>query len=152
MNIKHLLRTSVDMDWVRTMINMIVLALLICGLFGLLVGGWESAGMMLLISCVVVLPMFLYLAHRVWKIFRWPEYYRKCQCTLSSLNTPEFFNFSRAAAFFVVLEDEDGHQEVLSTNHIFFPGGFERPQLKDYANRTVTVAYNPATGSVVVIG
>lgn len=152
MDIKHLLRTSVDMDWVRVMTNALIFALLICVLIGLLVGGMEYAGMFLLIGFLVELPTALYLVHRCWKIFRWPEYYRQYQCTLSALNTPEFFSVSRAAAFWVVIEDEDGSKEVVSTNRIFFYGGLESPQLKDYVNRTVTIAYNPATGSVAVIG
>lgn len=152
MDIKHQLRASVDMNWVRTMTNACIFTLLAAALMGLLIGGLGAVWLYLLIGLIVELPLCVALAHRCWKIFRWPEYYRQCQCTLSSLNTPTFFNFWKAAAFFVVVEDEDGNQEVVSTNNIFFPSGFESPQLRDYVNRTVTIAYNPATGSVVVIG
>lgn len=37
------------------------------------------------------------------------------------------------------------------TNRIFYRRGFSQPQLSDYENRTVTVAYNRMTDTVVVL-
>ena len=152
MDIKHLLRASVDMDWVRTMTNVLILALLITALVGLITGGLAGAGLFAAIGLVVELPLLISLGRRCWNIFHQQEHYRQYQCTLSSLNTPGLFSFWKTIAFYVVLEEPDGSKEVVSTNPIFFPNGIESPQLKDYVNRTVTVAYNPLTGSVVVIG
>ncbi len=152
MDIKHLLRTSVDMDWVRSMTNACIGALLLLLLVSLIIGGLEAIVMLGSIGLAVEIPFFIALGRRCWKIFHQPERYRCVQCTLNSLNTPERFSIWGTSAFYVVVEDEDGSKEVVSTNHIFFPGGLRGPQLKDYINRTVTIAYNPATESVVVIG
>ena len=101
------------------------------------------------IMTLLILPFLIFYLVRLVNILRQAENYLFCQAVLdkphASLNRDMFY-------FSVVLKGADGKEFMTDTHAIIANRILVGPQLEDYVNQTVTVAYNPATGMVVVIG
>jgi len=153
--IKQLLRNSLDMAVLRRDLFLVLLVDAIClVIFAFPAGGFLSREFLLvaaLICGITVIPVLIYTITVAMKIFRQPEGYVIGRCKLSQ---PHQCHLSRGAMYFtIVLEDPgDGGKYILNTRPIFASYGIAGPLLEDYINKTVEVAYNEDTGSVVVIG
>lgn len=106
---------------------------------------WIMAG----VTGLIMLPYLLFYVIRIVRILSQAEKYVFCQTTLTkphtSLNHRQFY-------FSVVLKDANGKEFMADTHAIFTTRGIFDLQLEDYINKTVTVAHNPATGMIVIMG
>ena len=99
---------------------------------------------------ICALPFLIFCLWLTVQTFRKAEDYIFC---IAKLSNPMGGRFRDSIKFRVLLEDAEGCKFVADTHSIFsthkdFSGlGFE-----DYVNQEVTIAYNEATGNVVVIG
>lgn len=109
----------------------------------------EPRLLMCVFTTLLVAPFLIFYIVRLVNILRKAEEYVFCQAVLdtphASLNHDLYY-------FSVVLKGADGREFMADTHAIFATRSLFGPQLEDYVNRTVTVAHNPATGMVVVIG
>lgn len=99
---------------------------------------------------IVLLPFWCFWIIRTINIFRAPEEYFFCKCTLSSVHHKPFLK--GGMYFTVVIEDPEGSRFTADTHAIFAAYGIAEPLMENYINRTVTMAYNRETEMVVVIG
>lgn len=83
------------------------------------------------------------------RMFRKAEHYIFCQCKLTQ---PHSSPFLRSFYFTVLFQLPDGSTQEANTHAIFAAHGIIGPLMEEYINRTVTIAYNTATGNTVVIG
>lgn len=98
---------------------------------------------------LVMLPFLIYYGCRLIRIFRRADRYVFCRVTLSE---PHHNFWHKSYSFTVTLgHPEIGHR-TRQTQPIFLPYGAFEPLLVNYMNQTVTVAYNPLTDTLVVIG
>ena len=145
--IKEKLKCSLEIAYIRSAAMIFtVISLAYIGLMILSWGGWVLA---LVTGALVLVPLWGWYGWRAWKIFRAPGSYRFCSAKLSQPHSSRFF---RTFYFTVLLETEDRQQIVVNTHAIFQGHGWLGPLLEDYVNRTVTIGYNRATQTVVVIG
>ena len=96
----------------------------------------------------ITAPFALFYLVRILLIFRKAESYVFQRCTLTQ---PHSIPFLRSMAFHVVFPFS-GKNLSLETRAIFASYGMMEPRMENYNNKTVTIAYNPQTGRVVVIG
>lgn len=149
--IRERLWNSLDMHWVK--VNTVMI-LVVFGIIGLIYSlripepglRWQLVGIMFLL---VVAPWLVFYLWRTVSIFRRAEEYIFCKCCLSQ---PRGGSLKHSIRFTVVLTDSDGSKFAANTHSIFSTRSICGLGLEDYVNKTVTVAYNPSTGSVVVIG
>lgn len=138
-------RRLLDSLEVRCVIRDFFIILAAAGLFTL-VSRDATGKTVFLIVCAVFLIFYLI---RVLSILRKADSYRFYRAEL----TQPHRRFPLKSMYFtVVLEDGDGTKHVLETHAIFAYHGLAGPLMKDYVNRTVTIAHNRETGMVVVIG
>lgn len=147
---QHRLWHSLEMGDVK---RNILITLIVMPLIGVIAaarihdteGKWLMAGLV----AVFMLPYLLFYLIRMFSILNQAEKYIFCQAELTkphaSLNHDLFY-------FSVVLKDENGKEFMADTHAIFGSRSIFGLQMEDYVNQTVTVAHNPATGMVVVIG
>lgn len=107
-----------------------------------------SAGPAVLLGLTLLAILGFYL-WRILCIFRNPEGYIFCDCVLNQVHSNPFL---RSFFFTVRVEMPDGRTEYVDTHAIFATHGIFEPIMEDYVNSTVTIAYNPSTDMVVVIG
>lgn len=101
------------------------------------------------LSLALFLPFIIFYALRIARIFRSPEHYRFCRCVLAQPHP----GFLRHTMYYtVLLEDPDGRKFPADTHAIFYARGSFGPTVEDFTNKTVTIAYNPETDMVVVVG
>lgn len=98
---------------------------------------------------IVMVPVYIFHAWRIFQIFRAPEEYSFCRCKLSQFH---YNYFVRANYFTVVLDIPEIGKQVVNTRAIFQTRGLVGPLTEDYVNREVTIGYNRHTQTVVVIG
>ena len=153
--LKQLLRESLDMACLRRDMILsaafVAAALALSGLFGGVFRDpvyWSAAA---LTAALVLIPLWGYLIWMICRIYRRPDSYSIYRTTLSS---PHGSGWYRGSMYFtVILEDPaDGRKTVANTRPIFMTWGIGVPLLEDYINKTVTVAYNEETDTVIVIG
>ena len=102
-----------------------------------------------IIMTLLIVPFLIFYLVRLVNILRQAEKYIFCQAVLDKPHT----SLSRDMFYFsVVLKGADGKEFMTDTHAIFANRSLFGPQLEDYVNQTVTIAHNPATGMVVVIG
>ena len=151
--IRQELWRSLDMVWVR--LNVIIIGALYAilaawfGWIGYRSSDWDTFRMMMVFLSPVLVPFLGFFAWRTYRIFRAPESYTFCRCCLSN---PKGGSVRDSIKFTVVIEDADGYKFPADTHAIFQTRRGAGLALEDYVNKTVTVAYNEETGSVVVIG
>lgn len=105
-----------------------------------------SVPVMFLLGFLIITGICLWLTLR---IFRKAEQYIFCKCELTQ---PHSSPLLRSFYFTVAIQLPDRSTKIADTHAIFASHGIVGPLMEDYVNSTVTVAYNPATGMVVVIG
>lgn len=146
--IRHQLWISLDMAWVRFHFGLIVAVSLIFSLLGSSRFP-DNPGIFPAMLLIVLVPFLIFLACRTYAIFEKAEDYYFCK---TKLDTP-FGGFSRdSIGFHVTVTDPQGLCHRVDTRSIFHTRSVIGANLEDYVNHTVTVAHNPTTGSVVVIG
>lgn len=101
------------------------------------------------IVAIVMVPVYIFHGWRIFQIFRAPEEYIFCPCKLSQFH---YDYLHKASSFTVVLDVPEMGRQVAETRAIFQSHGLVGPLAEDYVNRTVTIGYNRATQTVVVIG
>lgn len=152
--IRQELRNSLDIAVLRR--DLILVAgvdALVLVIFAFTAGGIANEEFLLaatLVCGITIIPVLVYSIWAAAKIFRQPEGYVFGRCKLSQ---PHQYRLSRGGMYFtIVFEYPNGEKEILNTRPIFASYGMAGPLLEDYINRTVEVAYNEDTDSVVVIG
>lgn len=152
--IRRELRDSLDMAVIGRdlLLTIIIVAICLC-CFALGAGGFRDESFRFaaaFISAITIIPVLIYSLWISLKIFRRPERYLFSRCKLSQ---PHQCKWGRGAMYFtVVFEDpEDGGKYILNTRPIFASYGIIGPLLEEYINKTVTIAYNEETETVVVI-
>lgn len=146
--IRQLLWDSMDMAYVRhSFIGLAAVGTLAC-----IMGGSNHSGepwIMPLTVAIVEGPIFVFLLYRTWKIFRNAEGYLFQEAVLDSPTA----GWGRGAIrFTVTVRDSQGLRQRVDTHGIFATRSLIGPNLADYVNRKVTVAYHEDTGTLVVIG
>lgn len=110
--------------------------------------GAEFVWIFAAVMAVLLSPAIVVTGYRMWKLLREPEEYFFTRVKLAS---PHQKWWRGAMYFTVVIEDPEEGTVAADTNPIFFAYGFEPPLMEDYLNKTVPIAYNRATGMVVVL-
>lgn len=100
-----------------------------------------------LIPYAVILGFHLW---RLYRIFSRPESYLFCQCLLDHPHADP--NLNGIMYFTVTLELPDGTAKMVDTHSVFALRGIAPLIFENYVNKTATIAYNPVTEMVVVIG
>ena len=142
---------SVDAEYYRRILGA---GIAILCYFGALCGVlfWfakDVAVFMAIAGCTAILPL---LAWRLWqllRIFRKVAYYRFYKTTLSGPRCPKGNN--RVFFFPVTIRDSEMGIIQRRTATIYYARKRFGPMLKDYLDRTVTVAWNRETDMIVVI-
>lgn len=141
---------SLEMKDVKRNLLVVLIAFPLIGLIATArINDAEGKLAMSVIVAALMLPYLLFYLIRLVRILLQAEQYVFCRTTLTKPHTSLIhwlFYFS------VVLKDENGKEFMADTHAIFQTRSIFGLQVEDYANRTVTVAHNPATGMVVVIG
>lgn len=108
-------------------------------------GGWIPV---VLIMAVFTVPFLVFYLVRIIRIFRKVEDYIFDQVALDCPHA-----FSRGAMYFTVsLKGPDGMVYTVDTHAIFYTRSLFGLQFEECVNHMATVAYNPTTGMVLVIG
>lgn len=150
--IKERLRGSLEIAvlW-RNLALILVIGVPFTLIYGLLNGGfgdffWALAAM---VFGFMVVPVTAFCIIRTVLIYRKPQSYIFCRTKLAQPRS----SWKYMMYYTMVLEDpEDGRKFIADTNAIFYSHGTMSPTIEEYTNKTVTIAYNRETGSVVVIG
>ena len=98
---------------------------------------------------VIFLPILIFYLYRIFRILQKKDGYLFCT---TALNRPDWHFWLKTYSFTVTLEHPELGRCTRRTRPIFNPYGFFEPLLVNYVNQTVTVAYNPLTDTLVVIG
>lgn len=125
---------------------------ILCGVFALIailvpfLSGTPDMG---ILPICMVLPLLAFYLYRIWQIFREQERYifRKVK-----LEEPHHNFWTKTMYFTVTFEDPRGQRISRDTRAIFYVQSITEPLMEDYVNQTVTIAYNPLTDTLVVIG
>ncbi len=141
---------SVEMNHYKTVLIIYTLFIPLFCVYGALRNRSDHAWLIsFVIVGIIMVPVYLFHAWRIFQIFRSPEEYIFCRCKLSQFH---YHYFLKANSFTVVLDVPGAGKQVTETRAIFQTHGLVGPLTEDYVNREVTVAYNQDTGMVVVIG
>ena len=148
--IRQQLRSSLEF---KQLWNYFIVTAVILSLF-LLFAVWRNpdAGIEVatIIYGVLLAPYLIFCTIRTVNIFRKAEHYAFCKATLSQ---PHGGLMRDTIYFTALVENPDTGEKFFADTHaIFFARGICQPLMEDYANTTVTLAVNRATGMVVVIG
>lgn len=111
--------------------------------------GPDTVWIFVAFTLVLLSPLFAVTGYRMWKLLREPEEYFFTRAKLVSPHQKNWFKYG--LCFTVVIEDPEEGTLAADTNPIFFARGFEEPLMEHYLDRTVPIAYNRATGMVVVL-
>ena len=124
------------------------IALAVCCVNGL--GVPLVTAMMAAFVSVLFVPILGFWLLRIWRIFQSLEEYVFCP---TELDQPHSYPLNRNSfAFMAVIEEPQGKRFAVETHSIFRVRNIPGPKLRDYVGRTVTLAWNPRTDMVVVIG
>ena len=144
------LRSSLELKqlWSYFIITAVILSLFL--LFAVWRNPGEGMGLAATVYGLFIAPYLIFCTIRTVSIFRRAERYAFCKATLSQPHG----GLLRDTMYFtaLVIDPETGEKFFADTHAIFFTRGICQPLMKDYANTTVTLAVNRATGMVVVIG
>lgn len=150
-DIRSQLRSSAEMAWVRFQLILWLIFWAAC-LIVVWIGTRNHPAigpMMLLCVSVLYLPIVVFWLVRVWKMFRSIGDYVLCPAELIQ---PHHAFFGRGLYRFMgVIETERDGRFAVETHALFHSGG-NWLRMEDYLHRTVTLAWNRRTGTVVVIG
>ena len=145
--IRQQLWASMDMDYVRRYF----ICLVVIGALAGMMGGTKHSGFPWIMPLTLIIiegPIFVFLAYRTWKIYDRAEKYRFYETVLDS----PFGGWGRnTIRFTVTIPVSEGSRHRVDTHGIFFTHSLFGPNLEDYVNQKVRVAYNEETGTLVVI-
>ena len=141
---------SVEMNHYKTVLIIYTLFVPVLCLYAALRNDSEYAWVIsFVIVGIVMVPVYLFHAWLIFRIFRAPEEYIFCRCKLSQFH---YHYFLKANSFTVVLDVPGAGRQVTETRAIFQTHGLVGPLTEDYVNSEVTIGYNKATDTLVVIG
>ena len=144
------LRDSLEFKqlWNYFFVTTVILSLFL--LFAVWRNPEAGKGIAAIIFGVMLAPYLIFCTIRTVNIFRRAGEYAFCKATLA---TPHG-GLVRDTVYFTALatDPDTGEKFFADTHAIFFTRGIFQPLMEDYANTTVTLAINRATGMVVVIG
>ena len=148
--IRHRLWHSLEMNHYRTNLIIFTVFIPLFCVYARLRNDSEYAWLIaFLIVGITLVPVYLLHAWWIIQIFRAPEAYSFCQCKLSQFH---YDYVHRSNRFTVVIDVPELGKRVVETRAIFQTRGLVGPLTEDYVNRNVTIGYNRATETVVVIG
>ena len=99
---------------------------------------------------LIIDPAVVYELIQLGRIYREPEEYIFCKAELCQ---PRHAPWTRGCfTFCAVIETEREGRFLVETQPIFLSHGFGGPLMEDYVGKTVTLAWNRETETVVVIG
>ena len=146
--IRQQLWVSMDMSYVRRFFIGLIAVGVVAWFSGTSRLSPENHGIIPLSLIIVEGPVLLFLSYRTWKIFRKSEHYIFQEAVLDRPNAA----WGRGAIrFTVTVKDSRGCNQQADTHGIFATRSLLGPNLEDYVNRRVRVAYNDETGTLVVI-
>lgn len=150
-NIRRTLWESLDLYCVRHDVTLVLIVVpVVMGLYGLLSGSHEGWTAVLVLSAILLLPFLIWFLWELCRVYRKPDAYILCKAKLTQ---PHSITWGHGIMYFtVVLEHPELGQCIVNTRPIFQTRGWLNPRLEDYLNKTVTIAYNEETETVVVIG
>lgn len=96
-----------------------------------------------------LIPFLGFYLWRTIGIFHKPGHYIFCKCLLDQ---PHSNTLAKSMYFTVRIDTPNGRTHMVDTHAIFTCHGIMEPRMEDYVNSTATIAYNPETEMVVVIG
>lgn len=135
---------SVEMGYYRR--QLIVLGIFFLILCGITFSRDPSVG---IIFVILFLPFLVFYLYRVFQILRRKDSYLFCTAVLDQ---PNYHFWLESYSFTVTLDHPKISRRSRQTRPIFIPYGVFEPLLVNYVNQSVTVAYNPETDILVVIG
>ena len=144
-DVVYQLKHSLEMDAIKRDILLFAGCLGLPALIMLYNEDVSGAGVLIALMLAGILIFYIW---RIFSIFRHPEGYILAQCVLAQPH----FKFRGAYYFTISFPMPDGETETLDTHAIFGGGSLDTAPMEDYVNKTVWIAYNPATDMVVVIG
>ena len=145
-DIRYQLWHSLEM---RTLRRDLLLYLLCLGLPCLAISqSRDTAGASVLMALILAAILGFYII-RIAKIFYCAEYYVFCKTTLFN---PQYHPYIRMYLFTAILKMPEGEEKAVDTHAIFATHGIFEPIMTDYMGKSATIAYNPLTDMVVVIG
>ena len=143
--VRRQLWVSLDMCYVR---RAFVVLIVVSALAFAVNGSRLSPDRFVPVLVIAATPFILFLLYRTWKIFRRAESYIFQEAVLDHPTA----GWGRGSIrFTVTVKDSDGHSQRAYTHGIFSTHSLFGPNLEDYVNRKVRVAYNEETGTLVVI-
>lgn len=98
---------------------------------------------------IIFLPIPVFYLYRIFRILHRRDGYLFCTATLDQ---PNYHFWLKTYSFTVTLDHPGISRRSRQTRPIFIPYGAFEPLLVNYVNQSVTVAYNPATDILVVVG
>lgn len=98
---------------------------------------------------ILFLPFLIFYLYRIFRILRQKDNYIFCTAVLDQ---PNYHFWHKTYSFTVTLDHPQISSRSRQTQPIFMPYGVFEPLLVNYVNQPVTVAYNPLTETLVVIG
>lgn len=150
--IRQRLRDSLEFQTLcgRSLIGAVIIGIFVifCGVTQRhdFINSWQVAS---IIGGIMLAPYLIFAIIRTVRIFAKADRYVFCRTTLSQ---PHAGPLRDTIYFSALFEDPtDGRKFMVNTHAIFITRGFY-PRMDDYANTTVTLAYNRETEMVVVIG
>ena len=143
--VRQQLWVSMDMAYVRRYFVILV----IVGILATVINGSRlSPEVSAMVLAIVEGPIVVFLLYRTWKIFHRAESYIFQEAVL---NHPAAGWGRGTIRFTVIVKDSDGRSQQVNTHGIFATRSLFGPNLEDYVNQKVRVAYNEETGTLVVI-
>lgn len=149
-DIRRQLRNSVEMSWIRFQLLLWVSCWIGC-LIVCVIGTRNHRALLPVMLCfvsVLYTPALLFWTVRLVKLFRAPGEYVFCPAELME---PHRVFPGRSYRLMGVIETERDGRFAVETHAIFRSGGMWL-RLEDHLGKTVTLAWNRETGTVVVIG
>ena len=145
-DIRYQLWHSLEMHTLR---REVLLCLICLGIPLLMAGSRRDASGVATVLVILSLALLAFYNVRIGKIFFCTEHYIVCKSTLCQ---PQYNPYIKMYAFTAVLEMPNGNAEAVDTHAIFATHGIFEPIMTDYMGKSATIAYNPLTDMVVVIG
>lgn len=145
-DIRYQLWHSLEMHTLR---REVLLCIICFGIPLLMTTSRRDASGVAVLLVLMLLALLAFYIVRIGKIFYCAEYYIFCD---SILCQPQYNPYIRMYLFTAVMEMPDGSTEAVSTHAIFATHGIFEPIMTDYMGKSATIAYNPLTDMVIVIG
>ena len=144
--IKEKLKCSLEIAHIRSALA--VWSFLVAAYITALTLFWGGFTFTAILCGAFLLPIWVAYGWRWFRVFRKMEHYTFHKALLRQPHANKFHAFY----FTVELTSAEKGRITTKTSSIFLARGWLGPLMEDYVNQTITVAYNPATETLVVIG